>query len=70
MILADEPTGNLDPETAFDILKLFKEINLTQTTVIVATHNVELVDKFKERVIELKHGKIVRDQKKAKYASA
>jgi cell division transport system ATP-binding protein len=70
IILADEPTGNLDPEAAFEILKLFKEINLSQTTVIVATHNVELVDKFKERVIELKHGKIIRDQKKAKYAAA
>lgn len=69
VILADEPTGNLDPEAAFEILKLFKEINLSQTTIIVATHNVELVDKFKERVIELKHGKIVRDAKKAKYAS-
>jgi len=57
VILADEPTGNLDPEAAFEILKLFKEINLAHTTVIIATHNVELVDKFKERVIELKHGK-------------
>ena len=69
VILADEPTGNLDPEAAFEILKLFKEINLSQTTVIVATHNVDLVDKFKERVIELKHGQIIRDAKKAKYAS-
>jgi len=69
ILLADEPTGNLDPQAAFEILKLFKEINLTKTTVIVATHNVELVDKFKERVIELKHGRIHRDQKKAKYAA-
>ena len=69
VILADEPTGNLDPEAAFEILKLFKEINLAHTTVIVATHNVELVDKFKERVIELKHGKITRDEKKAKYVA-
>lgn len=69
VILADEPTGNLDPEASFEILKLFKEINLAQTTVIIATHNVELVDKFKERVIELKHGKIVRDAKKAKYVA-
>jgi len=69
VILADEPTGNLDPEAAFEILKLFKEINLAHTTVIVATHNVELVDKFKERVIELKHGKITRDAKKAKYVA-
>ncbi len=69
VILADEPTGNLDPEAAFEILKLFKEINLAHTTVIVATHNVELVDKFKERVIELKRGKITRDEKKAKYVA-
>jgi len=69
VILADEPTGNLDPEAAFDILKLLKEINLAKTTVIVATHNVELVNKFKERVIELKHGQIIRDAKKAKYAN-
>ena len=69
VILADEPTGNLDPEAAFEIIKLLKEINLAQTTIIVATHNAELVDKFKERVIELKHGKIIRDQKKAKYGS-
>ena len=68
VILADEPTGNLDPEAAFDILKLFKEINLAKTTIIVATHNVDLVDKFKERGIELKHGQIIRDAKKAKYA--
>ncbi len=67
VILADEPTGNLDPEAAFEILKLFKEINLAGTTVIVATHNVELVNRFKERVIELKKGKITRDEKKAKY---
>lgn len=70
VILADEPTGNLDPEAAFDILKLLKEINLSQTTVIVATHNVELVNKFKERVLELKKGRLVRDQKKAKYANS
>lgn len=69
VILADEPTGNLDPEAAFEILKLFKEINLTRTTIIVATHNVELVNKFKERVIEVKHGKIIRDAKKAKYVA-
>ncbi|MBU2052252.1 ATP-binding cassette domain-containing protein [Patescibacteria group bacterium] len=69
VILADEPTGNLDPEAAFEIIKLFKEINLAQTTIIVATHNADLVNQFKERVIELKHGKIIRDQKKAKYVA-
>ena len=67
VLLADEPTGNLDPDSGFEILKLFKEINLAGTTVLVATHNAELVDKFKERVIALKDGKIVSDEKKGKY---
>jgi len=67
VLIADEPTGNLDPESAFGILKLFKEINLTGTTVLVATHNAELVNRFKERVILLKKGKIVSDHKKGKY---
>ncbi|HKZ35141.1 MAG TPA: cell division ATP-binding protein FtsE [Patescibacteria group bacterium] len=67
IILADEPTGNLDPDSGFDILKVFKEINLSGTTVIVATHNAELVDRLKERVIALDRGKIVSDEKKGKY---
>ena len=67
VLIADEPTGNLDPESAFSVLKLFKEINLTGTTVLVATHNAELVNRFKERVILLKKGKIVSDHKKGKY---
>lgn len=68
VLVADEPTGNLDPESAWEILKLFKEINLAGTTVLVATHNAEVVNKFKERVISLKKGKIYRDEKKGKYA--
>jgi len=67
ILLADEPTGNLDPESAFEVLKLFKEINLTGTTVVVATHNVELVNKFEERVIALANGKVVSDSPKGKY---
>lgn len=67
VLLADEPTGNLDPESAFEILKLFKEINLSGTTVLVATHNAELVNKFAERVIALNKGKIVSDTSKGKY---
>ena len=67
VIIADEPTGNLDPKSAFSILKLFKEINLTGTTVLVATHNVNIVNKFKERVIYLKKGKMVSDEKHGKY---
>lgn len=67
VLLADEPTGNLDPESAFEILKLFKEINLSGATVLVATHNAELVNKFAERVIALSKGKIVNDTSKGKY---
>lgn len=68
ILIADEPTGNLDPKAGFKILKLFKEINMSGTTVMVATHNVELVNKFKERVIALDKGKIISDNKKGKYA--
>lgn len=67
VLLADEPTGNLDPRASLDILKLFKEINLAGTTIVVATHNAELVNKFKERVITLSKGKLVDDQKEGKY---
>lgn len=67
ILLADEPTGNLDPESAFEVLKLFKEIHLSGTTVLVATHNVELVNKFAERVIVLSKGKIISDSQKGKY---
>jgi len=67
VLLADEPTGNLDPESAWEILKLFKEINLSGTTVLVATHNAELVNKFAERVIALSKGKVVSDKAKGKY---
>lgn len=69
VLIADEPTGNLDPKAAFSILKLFKEINLSGTTVLVATHNAGVVDQFKERVIRLKAGKVVSDLQKSKYAS-
>lgn len=67
IILADEPTGNLDPETGEGIIKLLEEINREGTTVIVATHNASLVDKMKKRVVVLEKGKIVRDEKEGKY---
>lgn len=67
VLIADEPTGNLDPESSLRILKLFKEINLSGTTILVATHNAELVDKFQERVISLDKGEVVSDTKKGKY---
>jgi cell division transport system ATP-binding protein len=67
ILLADEPTGNLDPKTGKEMLELFKEINKKGTTVLMATHNQEIVDQGKARVIELDEGKIIRDEKEAKY---
>jgi cell division transport system ATP-binding protein len=62
LLLADEPTGNLDPETSIGIMQLIYRINRTGTTVVVATHDKEMVDKMRRRVIELRDGRIVRDQ--------
>lgn len=69
MIIADEPTGNLDPETAWDIMNLLNEINARGTTVVMATHAKDIVDKMKKRVIEINAGIIVRDDKKGGYDS-
>lgn len=63
MIIADEPTGNLDPDTAWEIMTLLNEINMRGTTVVVATHAKDIVDKMNKRVIEIKTGNIVRDEK-------
>ena len=63
MIIADEPTGNLDPNTAWDIMELLNDINLRGTTVVVATHAKDIVDKMNKRVIRIDHGNIVRDEK-------
>ena len=62
LLLADEPTGNLDPDTSIDIMRLLYRINRTGTTVLVATHDQAMVDKMRRRVIELSHGRIVRDE--------
>ena len=62
LLLADEPTGNLDPETSIGIMQLLYRINQTGTTVLVATHDVSMVDKMRRRVIELADGQIVRDE--------
>jgi cell division transport system ATP-binding protein len=62
LLLADEPTGNLDPETSVDIMRLLYRINRTGTTVLVATHDQPMVDKMRRRVLELAHGRIVRDE--------
>ena len=63
MLIADEPTGNLDPNTAWDIMELLNDINLRGTTVVVATHAKDIVDKMNRRVIRIEHGNIVRDEK-------
>ena len=67
MLIADEPTGNLDPDTAWDIMTLLNDINMRGTTVVVATHAKDIVDKMKKRVIHIKKGEIVRDDKKGGY---
>ena len=69
MIIADEPTGNLDPETAWDIMNLLNEINARGTTVVMATHASDIVDQMKKRVIQIDKGVIVRDDKKGGYSS-
>lgn len=67
VLLADEPTGNLDPTTAAELMGLFDRINKTGTTVLVATHNKELVDTMRKRVIALENGRVVRDQARGVY---
>ena len=68
MIIADEPTGNLDPETAWDIMNLLNDINMRGTTVVVATHAKDIVDAMKKRVIQIDKGNIIRDDKKGGYS--
>ncbi|HEY4828770.1 MAG TPA: cell division ATP-binding protein FtsE [Solirubrobacteraceae bacterium] len=68
LLLADEPTGNLDPETSVDIMRLLYRINRTGTTVLVATHDQAMVDKMRRRVFELSEGRIVRDEATGLYA--
>jgi len=67
ILIADEPTGNLDIGTGWQIVNLLQEINKGGKTVLVATHNFEIVNSLKNRVIELDRGRLVRDEKKGKY---
>ena len=67
IVLADEPTGNLDPETAWEIMNLLSDINMRGTTVVVATHAKDIVDKMKKRVIHIEKGQIIKDDKKGGY---
>ena len=69
LLLADEPTGNLDPETSIGIMQLLYRINRTGTTVVVATHDVTMVDRMRRRVIELSEGCVVRDEPTGSYAA-
>ena len=67
IMLADEPTGNLDPATSVEIMKLLDRINRIGTTVVMATHDNAIVDAMRRRVIELENGKVVRDQDRGVY---
>ena len=67
LLIADEPTGNLDPETSRDIMEVFKKINHMGTTVLMVTHDKALVDMMNKRVIEIDGGKVVRDEQKGGY---
>jgi cell division transport system ATP-binding protein len=67
ILIADEPTGNLDPTTSVGIMKLLDRINRTGTTVVMATHDSSIVDQMRKRVIELDAGRVVRDQAQGVY---
>ena len=67
ILLADEPTGNLDPKNSWDIMNLLEEVNKRGTTVVVVTHNKEIVNAMKRRVVTLKKGTIISDEKKGGY---
>ena len=70
LLLADEPTGNLDPGTSVGIMKLLDRINRSGTTVVMATHDSQIVDSMRQRVIELDAGHVVRDQARGVYGYA
>lgn len=68
VIIADEPTGNLDPETSWEIMDIFEEINEQGTTIVMATHNKEIVNTMRKRVLQIDGGQIVRDEYKGEYS--
>jgi cell division transport system ATP-binding protein len=70
VLLADEPTGNLDPVTSAGIMKLLDRINRTGTTLLMATHNAGLVDAMRRRVVQLEDGAVVRDEDAGRYGAA
>jgi len=69
IVLADEPTGNLDPTTSIGIMRLLDRINRTGTTIVMATHDDDIVNQLRKRVVELKSGHIIRDENKGVYGS-
>ncbi len=69
ILIADEPTGNLDPKHAWDVIKVLEKINRYGTTVLLTTHNQDIVNKLKRRVVTMQHGKIVSDRANAEYRS-
>ncbi|MDA8441481.1 MAG: cell division ATP-binding protein FtsE [Peptococcaceae bacterium] len=69
LVLADEPTGNLDPETSWDIMKLLLDINKRGTTIVMGTHAKDIVDSLRKRVIAMERGRIVRDEEKGVYGN-
>ncbi|PID14380.1 cell division ATP-binding protein FtsE [Sporosarcina sp. P34] len=69
LVIADEPTGNLDPETSWEIMKIFERINARGTTIIMATHNKDIVDNQPHRVIQIEGGLITRDENEGEYSN-
>ena len=69
LLIADEPTGNLDPVTSWEIIKLLVRVNDLGTTMLMATHNADIVNAMRRRVIHLDHGRIVRDEREGMYAA-
>ena len=67
VVIADEPTGNLDPLNTYDIVQILKKINDLGTTVILTTHNKGVIDSLRKRVITMENGRIIRDDKEGKY---
>jgi cell division transport system ATP-binding protein len=67
ILIADEPTGNLDPETSWEIMKILKQINRRGTTIVMATHDREIVNVMQQRVVALENGRIVRDEMGGQY---
>ncbi|HAA6943420.1 TPA_asm: cell division ATP-binding protein FtsE, partial [Listeria monocytogenes] len=67
VLIADEPTGNLDPDTSWEIMNILEEISNRGTTIVMATHNKEIVNTLKHRVVAIENGRIVRDEQQGEY---